>query len=160
MWITYSLWSKHRSSWKPCVSVLRVFFSRSKRHLLTKYLFYFFSEIKLFRMARFHFTSTTSWELAFPSSHMVPLSMSRTTQVTQTTNIDLTGCSSLPLELGGSLDLSVLFYPKWVVFSLSSKSLSMLFKKLLFVEYPSLGNKGIQTILLLGFGDCSWFTIC
>ena len=31
---------------------------------------------------------------------------------------------------------------------------------LLFVEYPSFGDKGIQTILLLGFRDCSWFTIC
>ena len=38
------------------------------------------------------------------------------------------------------------------------RGLSMLFKKLLFVEYPIFGDEGIQRILLLGYRLCGWFT--
>ena len=88
-------------------------------------------------MAPSHSTSTTSWALAFPNSHMVPLSISHTTQITQTTNIGPKTSSPLLLELGGSVGLSVSSYPKWVVCSLSSKaweSLRMLFKFFLYFK--------------------------
>ena len=103
------------------------------------------------------FSSTTSWGLAFPNSHMVPLSISHTTRVTQTINIGLkTRLLRVCLGLGDSVGLSVLSYSKWVVCSLSSKAW-LLFKKLLFVEYLSFRDEGIHTILLLGYRLCSWF---
>ena len=71
------------------------------------------------------------------------------------TNIDLKTCSPLLLGLGGSVGLSVLSYLKWSLFP-SFKSLS--FEKLFFVEYLSFRDEGIQTILLLGYRFCSWFT--
>ena len=58
---------------------------------------------------------------AFPNSHIVPLPISHTTQVTQTTDIGHKTCLRLLLGLGGSMGLSVLSYPKWVVCSFSSE---------------------------------------
>ena len=66
-----------------------------------------------------HSTSTTSWALAFPNSLMVPLSISHTTRITQTTNIGLN--LHLLLGLSGSVSLPVSSSSKWVVCSLSSK---------------------------------------
>ena len=60
------------------------------------------------------------------------------------------------IGLGGSVGLSLLSYPMWVVCFLSSKAW-LLFKNLLFVEYPSFRDEGIQTILLLAYRLCDWF---
>jgi hypothetical protein len=73
------------------------------------------SETKLFRVVRSHSTSTTSWELAFPKSHMVTFATSRTIQMTQTTNHGLTMCSPLLLGMKCSEIFSISYYPKWVV---------------------------------------------
>ena len=86
-------------------------FSRSKCHTFQKKAS---SETKLFRMARSHSTSTTSWELAFPRSHMVSLPIPDTTQVPQTIDHVLTVCSFALLGLRGSVIFSTSSYPKWV----------------------------------------------
>ena len=104
---------------------------------------------KLFRMAQSHFILTKSWALAFPNSHMIPLSISPT-RVTQTTNIGLKTCSPLlpagARRLVGSFSIIL---PKWVVCSLSSKAW-ICYLKNLFVEYPSLGDEGISEDLIIG----------
>ena len=78
-------------------------------------------ETKLFRMARSHSTSTTSWELAFPNLHMVSLPLSHTTQMTQITSRGLKMCTPLLLGSSGSMEGLALSCPKWVVYSLTSK---------------------------------------
>ena len=65
---------------------------------------------------------STLTTLAFPNSHIVPLSISLTTQIAQTTDIGLKTCSPLLLGLAGSVCLAALSYPKWVVCSLTSES--------------------------------------
>ena len=107
IWIIYSPWTKHRSSWKPRVSVLQDqnnIDTTQKKNC---------SETKLFRMARSHSTSTTSSGLAFPKSHMAFLSLPNTTQVTQTIDHVLTTWILLLLGFAKSEIFSVLSYPKW-----------------------------------------------
>ena len=120
--------------------------SRSKRDYYSKKNS---SETKLFRMARSHSTSTTLWELVFPNSHMAPFAESHTTRVTQTTAPDLTACT--PVSMGGSglKVVSVSSYLKWVV------THKYVIKNLLFVEYPSFGDAGIQNVILHAVGFCS-----
>ena len=85
--------------------------------------------------------------------------VSHTTRVTQTTNIGLKTCSSVSgtRRLNGSFSIIL---PKVSCSFPFLKSLNMLLKKLLFVEYLSFRDEGIQTILLLGyrFCGCQWFT--
>ena len=120
IWITYSYWNKHCSSRKP-----RVSFLQDQNDFLLKA----FLETKLFRMVRSHSTSTTSWELAFPKSHMVPFALCHTIQMTRTTNHGLTMRSSIFLGTRWSEDFSISSYLKWVVWSFFLKSMSF-FKKL------------------------------
>ena len=82
----------------------------------------YFIETKLLRMARSHSISTTSWELAFPKSHMVPFAVRNTTQVTQITDRDLTRFTSIfSMGVWESMIFSISSYPKWAVYSLFSK---------------------------------------
>ena len=143
-WITHTPWTGYRSSWKPCVSFLQ----DQNENAIQKTS----SGTKLFRMARSHSTSTTSWELAFPKSHMVTGVTRFTTQVTQNTYHGLTIFGPVILERSRSLDISISFYARWVVFSLSSN----VCHSKIFVEYPSFGNAGIQKTLLawLKFSGC------
>ena len=70
-------------------------------------------ETKLHRMARSHSTSTTSWGLVFLKSHMVPFPIRHTSQVTQTTDHDLTRSSPVLLGKCKSQVSSKSFYQKW-----------------------------------------------
>ena len=114
----------------------------SKRH----YYFLKTSETKLFRMARSHFT--TSWELAFPNSHIVPCAISYTTHMTQTTNHGLTRCFWL------QSDRWIFRYhtQSGLLNNFSLKSMSLI---ILFLEYPSFGDEGIQKIFSHAFRFCN-----
>ena len=139
-WITHTPWTGYRSSWKPRVSFLQ---DQNDINIQKTS-----PETKLFRMVRSRSTWTTSWELAFPKSHMVTCAAPSTTQVTQTTYHDFTILGLVILGIGGSLDISISFYPRWAVYFLSSKACHL--RKLLFVEYPSFRDAGIQKKLLPG----------
>ena len=96
--------------------------------------------------------------LAFPNSQVTPLSISHTTRVTKTTNI---GLKNTFTSTSGTRRLSVLVISyQGELFVPFPQSLNILFKNLSFVEYLSfrLGDEGIQTILLLGYRFCGWFT--
>ena len=94
-----------------------------------------------------HSISTTSWELAFPNSHMVPLAVSFTTQMTQTTNYGLTRCLPRCLGISGSKILSISSYPKWVDKFLFSKS--MLFENLYLHRIPKFRKQRNSEALII-----------
>ena len=116
------------------------------------------SETKLFLMARSRSISTTSWELAFPKSHMATFATLNMIQILQITNRGLTWCSHIILGLRGSLIFSISSYPKLVIFFVIPFLKCVLFFILsYFVEYPSFRGEGIQKTLSHGFRFYIWF---
>ena len=133
-----------RLSWK-----LRVSYLQYQNDTIHKYFF----KDEAVSNGESHSTST-SWALAFQIHgsfiHIVYDSSNLDHQYrSQSAFTSASG-------LGGSVNLSVLsIIPK---VSCLFPFFNKLFKKLLFVEYPSFGDEGIQIIILLGYRLRSWFT--
>ena len=117
---------------------LNRFSSRSKRH-------FYSSETKLFYLDH----------LAFPNLQVVPLSISHTTRVTQTTNIGLKNAFTSTF---GTRRLRAVISYQSELFVPFSQKLEYVIKKSFICRYLSFRDEGIQMILLLGCRFCGWFT--
>ena len=110
-------------------------------------------------MAQSHSTSI-SWALAFPNSHMVPLSISSNPDHQHRSQNAFTSASGAR-QLHRSFSIILPRVSSSCLFPFF-QSLSKLFKRVLFVEYPSFGDKRIQRILLSGYrlrGRYQWVLI-
>ena len=128
MWITCSPWTEH--------------LDRSSSHL----------NLRLVRNKAISDGAISFYlnRLAFPNSHMVPLSISHMTRLIQTTNIGLETRSPLFLGLGGSVDLSI-FLPKVSCYSLSWRAwVCYLQLKTFISKIPKFRRRRISEVLLLG----------
>ena len=99
-------------------------------------------------MAQSHSTSI-SWALAFPNSHMVPLSISSNPDHQHRSQNAFTSASGAR-QLHRSFSIILPRVSSSCLFPFF-QSLSKLSKRVLFVEYPSFGDKRIQRILLSGY---------
>ena len=107
-------------------------------------------------MAQSHST-LISWALAFPNSHMVPLSISSNPDHQHRSQNAFTSASGAR-QLHRSFSIILPRVSSSCLFPFF-QSLSKLFKRVLSVEYPSFGDKRIQRILLSGYrlrGGYQW----